>query len=108
MKRLNDGEFKMCLTDKSNHHAVIGNEEYLEMGREHTKKDKKITLDEAIKVARESDRHTSMMLKIFNLGQDPKQKQRFRESYLNNKNREYLLHYLTFYHPKFSLYQITG
>ena len=86
MKRLKDGEFKMCLTDKSNHHAVIGNEEYLEMGREHTKKDKKITLDEAIKIARESDRHTSMMLKIFNLGQDPKQKQRFRESYLNNQN----------------------
>ena len=58
MKRLKDGEFKMCLTDKSNHHAVIGNEEYLEMGREHTKKDKKITLDEAINLERESDRHT--------------------------------------------------
>merc|ERR1712081_105570 len=26
------------------------------------------------------------MPKIFNLGQDPKQKQRFRESYLNNQN----------------------
>ena len=51
-----------------------------------TKKDKKITLEEAIKVARESDRRTSMMLKIFNLGQDPKQKQRFRELYLNNQN----------------------
>ena len=86
MKRLKNGEFKMCLTDKSNHHAVIGNKEYLEMGKEHTKKDKKITLEEAINVARESDRHTSMMLKIFNLGQDPKQKQRFRESYLNNQN----------------------
>ena len=45
MKRLKNGEFKMCLTDKSNHHAVIGNEEYLEMGREHTKKDKKVALE---------------------------------------------------------------
>ena len=71
----------MCLMDKSNHHAVIGNKEYLEMGRKHMKRDKKVTLEEAMNLARESDRHTSMMLKIFNLGQDPKQKQRFRESY---------------------------
>ena len=76
----------MCLEDKSNHHAVIGNEEYLEMGREHMKKYKKVILEEAIDLARESDRHTSMMLKIFNLGQDPKQKQRFRDLYWNNQN----------------------
>merc|ERR1711954_425611 len=89
MKILKNGEFKMALTDKSNHHAVIGNEEYLEMGSEHMKKDKKVTQEEAINLARESDRHTSMMLKIFNLGQDSKQKQRFRESYLNNQNISY-------------------
>ena len=71
MMRLKNGEFKMALTDKSNHHEVIGNQEYFEMGSEHTKKDKKVSLEEAINLARESDRHTSMMLKIFNLGQDP-------------------------------------
>ena len=35
MKRLTNGEFKMALMDKSNHHAVICNEEYLEMGSEY-------------------------------------------------------------------------
>ena len=45
MKRLKNGEFKMALTDKSKHHTVIGNKEYLEMGSEHTKKDKKVTLE---------------------------------------------------------------
>ena len=86
MKRLKNGEFKMALPDKSNHHAIIGNKEYLEMGSEHMKKDKKVTLEETINLARETDQHTSMMLKIFNLGQVPKQKRKFRESYLNNQN----------------------
>ena len=64
----------MALTDKSNHHVVIGNEEYLEMGGEHTKKNKNVSLEEAKNLARECNQHTSMILKIFNLGQNPKQK----------------------------------
>ena len=74
MRRLKNGEFKMALTDKSNHHTMIGNEEYLEMGSEHTKTDKKITLEEAKNLAKKSDQHSSMMLKIFILGHIPKQK----------------------------------
>ena len=46
-------KIKMCLTDKSNNHALIGNEEYFEMGMEHTKKDKKVTLEEAMNLARD-------------------------------------------------------
>ena len=45
MKRLKNGEIKMALMDKSNHHVVIGNQEYFEMGSEHTKQDKRVTLE---------------------------------------------------------------
>ena len=68
MRRLKNGEFKMALIDKSNNSAVIGFEEYLKIGGEHMKKDKKVTLEEAKNLAKKSDQHTSMILKIFNLG----------------------------------------
>ena len=38
-KRLKNGEFKMAMTKKSKHLAVIENDKYLKMGKEHTSKD---------------------------------------------------------------------
>ena len=76
----------MVQTDKSNHLAMITNEKYNEMGEEHTSNDHKITLDEAMNLTKISDQHTSMMLKIFNMGQSVMEKKRFRESYMNHKN----------------------
>ena len=85
-KRLKKHEFKMYQTDKSNHLAMIANEKYNEMGEEHTSKDRKITLEEALELAKVNDQHTSMMLKIFNMGRSMKEKKRFRESYMKQEN----------------------
>ena len=85
-KRLKKHEFKMCQTDKSNHLAMIANEKYNEMGEEHTSKDRKITLEEAMELAKVNDQHMSMMLKIFNMGCSRKGKKRFRESYMKHEN----------------------
>ena len=85
-KRLKRNEFKMCQTDKSNHLAMIANEKYNEMGEEHTSKDRKITLEKAMELAKINDQHTSMMLKIFNMGRNVKEKKRFRESYMKHGN----------------------
>merc|ERR1711954_337608 len=85
-KRLKNNEFKMAQTDKSNHLAMIDYGKYKEMGSEHTSKDHKISLEEAMELAKENDRHTSMLLKIFNMGRSMKEKKRFRESYMNHGN----------------------
>ena len=85
-KRLKNHEFKMVQTDQINHLDMIENGKYNEMGDEHTPKDLKISLDEAMNLAKINDQHTSMMLKIFNMGQSVREKKRFRESYKNHKN----------------------
>merc|ERR1711954_185841 len=77
---------KMAQTDKSNHLAMIDYGKYKEMGSEHTSKDRKISLEEAMELAKKNDQHTSMLLKIFNMGRDMKEKKRFRESYMNHEN----------------------
>merc|ERR1711954_84279 len=59
---------------------------YKEMGSEHTSKDRKISLEEAMELAKKNNQHTSMLLKIFNMGQNMKEKKRFRESYMNHEN----------------------
>ena len=79
-KRLKNGEFKMAMTDKSNHLAVIENEMYIKMGKEHTSKDQKISLDEAMDLTKKKDQHTSMLLKILNMGKNEKEKKRFKIS----------------------------
>ena len=56
------------------------------MGEEHTSKDRKITLEKAMELAKVNDQHTSMMLKIFNMGRSMKEKKRFRESYMKHGN----------------------
>ena len=83
-KWLKNREFKMAMTHKNNHPAVIENEMYLKMGEEHTVKDSKISLDDAIDLAKKNNQHMSMLLKIFNMGKNEKEKKRFRESYMNH------------------------
>ena len=85
-KRLKNHEFKIAQRDKSNYLTMIDNSKYNEMGNEHTSKDRKITLDEAMDLAKKNDQDSSMMLKIFNMGQCVKEKKRFRESYMHHEN----------------------
>ena len=75
----------MAMADKSNHLAVIENEVYLKMGKEHTSKDRKITLDEAMDLAKKNDRHTPMLLKMFNMGQNVKEKKERNQSHQQKK-----------------------
>merc|ERR1711954_8714 len=65
---------------------MIANEKYNEMGEEHTSKDRKITLEKAMELAKINHQHTSMMLKIFNMGRSMKEKKRFRESNMKHGN----------------------
>ena len=55
------------------------------MGKEHTSKDRKISLDEALDLTKKKDQHTSMLLKIFNMGKNDIEKKRFRELYMTMK-----------------------
>ena len=70
----------MARTNKSNHLAVIENEMYIKMGKELTLKDGEISLDEVMDLAKKNAQHMSMLLKIFNMGKNDKEKKRFRES----------------------------
>ena len=85
-KWLKNRQFKMAMTHKSNHLAVIENEMYLKMGEEHTVKDSKISLDDAMDLAKKNNQHMSILLKIFNMGKNEKEMKRFRESYMKHEN----------------------
>ena len=76
----------MARINKSNHLAMIENSKYIEMGKEHTSKECKISLDEAMDLAKKKNQHMSMLLKTFNMGKNEKEKKRFRESYMNHEN----------------------
>ena len=67
-KRLKNKEFKMCQTDKSNRLVPVPNDVYLEMGKEHTEKDKECTMEEALAIIKCLDAHSSMLIKILNQG----------------------------------------
>ena len=46
-KRVSDGELIICQTDKSSRFSVLSRKQYLDSGKQHTEKDKKITWKEA-------------------------------------------------------------
>ena len=72
-KRLSNGVFKMALTDKSNYLAGIDNDTHSKFAVNFVKHHK-INLKGALGLAKESDQHTSMLLKCFNLGKNSRKK----------------------------------
>ena len=83
MKRVNEGEVIVCLTDKSGKLAIMSVETYLEAGSAHTDKDQEVTLDDAKEIEKEVNGHTAMLMKIFRYGADWRHEERHRETKVN-------------------------
>ena len=79
-KRIKDGEIVVLQTDKSGKLCITTLENYIKMGEEHTRGDKKVDAKKIEEIEREVNGHTSMWNKILNLGKDWNQEGRFRES----------------------------
>ena len=68
-KRIKDGELIVMVTDKSGKLAVVSMEMYLEMGKVHTKNDKRVSEEKAEEIQRRTNGHVSMWLKMLGVGQ---------------------------------------
>ena len=79
-KRIADEEIIVMKTDKSGKFAITDRDNYEEMGRAHTGKDRVIGDDEARDRERVINGHTSMWLKMTNLGEKHNHEDRARES----------------------------
>ena len=58
---------------------------YRKMGEKHTDKDTEVQIETLEKTSKLVNAHTSMWIKMMNLGKTNKQAGRFRESYLGNE-----------------------
>ena len=85
-KRIKDGEIVVMLTDKSGKLAVSDVESYMEMGAVHTSKDTEVGDETVRKIQRLYNGHTSMWLKMANVGENWDHEDRLRESCLQNTN----------------------
>ena len=85
-KRIKDGEFVVMLTDKSGKLAISDVESYIEMGSVHTSKDTEVGDETVRKIQRLYNGHTSMWLKMANVGENWDHEDRLRESCLQNTN----------------------
>ena len=84
LKRVKEGELVICKTDKSQKLAVLSTEEYLRVGREHTEKDIEITVEEVDEIQDDVNNHCSMLIKIFQIGEDWGHQSRHREMRINH------------------------
>ena len=73
-------------TDKSSKFAVTDRENYLKMGEDHTKNDREVTRSEIREKERVLNGHSSMWVKMLNIGENHNHQQRFRESVMTNSN----------------------
>ena len=82
-KRVASGELIVCQTDKSGRFCVLPREQYLEAGRKHTKKDRKITLEDQGEIQRSLNGHMRWWASIWNLGNNWSQEARCLRNLLN-------------------------
>ena len=83
-KRTKDGELIICETDKSGKLVVMSQETYLKAGYVHTAGDKEINLDGVRQLEKKCNGHSSMLMKIFNIGSDWGHHDRHRETKINH------------------------
>ena len=79
-KRIKDEEIIVLKTDKSGKFAITDRENYIEMGKVHTGKDRIVTRKEIREKERVLNGHTSMWLKMTGLGEAHNHEGRARES----------------------------
>ena len=79
-KRIKDEEIIVMKTDKSGKFAITDRENYIEMGKAHTARDREIDIKEIREKERVLNGHTSMWIKMTNLGEQHNHEDRARES----------------------------
>ena len=82
--RIKTGEIIVMLTDKSGKLAVITLEDYLKMGEVHTANDTEVTEMKARELERRINGHTSMWIKMSNMGENHRHTERIRETCINH------------------------
>ena len=82
-KRIQEKEIVVMQTDKTDKLAVVSREMYEKMGEAHTKDDKVITWEDARRIQRLTNGHTSCWIKIGKMGETWKQVERIRETCIN-------------------------
>ena len=83
LRRVKEGDIVVIQTDKSGILVVMSMEEYLKAGTVHTAKDDETNHEFAKENQRLLNGHSSMYLKIFNVGSDWNHETRHRETKLN-------------------------
>ena len=81
-KRFKEGEIVILPTDKTGLFTVMSRDTYLECGKSHTRGDVEVGWDDLKLAQSELNGHTSMMIKIFNIGRAWEHTHRVRESML--------------------------
>ena len=81
-KRVKEGEIVILPTDKTGLFTVMSRDTYLECGLSHTKGDIEVGWEELKLAQSEINGHTSMMIKIFKIGEAWEHTHRIRESML--------------------------
>ena len=81
-KRVKEGEIVILPTDKTGLFAVMSRDTYLECGTSHTEKDSIVGWDDLKQSQNEINGHTSMMIKIFDIGRAWDHTSRVRETML--------------------------
>ena len=81
-KRFKEGELVILPTDKTGLFTVMSRDTYLECGKSHTMGDVEVGWDDLKLAQSELNGHTSMMIKIFNIGRAWEHMHRVRESIL--------------------------
>ena len=81
-KRIKEGELVVMPTDKTGLFAIMTRETYTECGMKHTRGDTEVDWGDIKTSQNEINGHTSMLIKIFSIGEDWKHTSRIRESML--------------------------
>ena len=83
-KRVADNEIIICSTDKSGRFCVLTREQYLEAGRVHVEKDRKISIEDQGEIERAVNGHMRWWNSIWNLGSNWSQEARCLSNLLNH------------------------
>ena len=67
-KRIKEGEYLVLKSDKSNKFVILSREAYIQMGMKHVTEDKELTNSEVTDIQRKITGHTSMLIRILDLG----------------------------------------
>ena len=81
-KRVKEGELAILPTDKTGLFAIMSRDTYVECGLSHTKGDQHVTWDDLKGAQSEINGHTSMIIKIFDIGKSWEHTSRIRETML--------------------------